>query len=153
MGYNTVQMTLSYGELTQTLFQSFLVSINSFFPIFNITDSVSIKNIYGLSNDAFGGYGLDFFSNLWVSFGGTLIFFSLGTLLLGWLGGYSYIMYGKMLAKYGLSLEILPYFYVILFILVFENRISLVLPILILSWLLRQPLPFKFIKPILKSVR
>jgi len=151
MGINTVLMTLTYyGDAGQSLSQSFLTSINSFFPLLNISEGVSMKNIYGLSDDAFGGFGLDFFSNLWVSFGGTLLFFSLGTLLLGWLSGYSYITYCKTLLKYNLSLEALPYLYVILFIIIFENRLNLVLPILATFWFVRQPVPFRFVKSLLK---
>jgi hypothetical protein len=104
-----------------------------FLPVLTSGSSVSIKNIYGLSDDTFGGFGLDLFSNFFIMFGGEIILYIIGLSLMGWLLGKTYRMFAIGLARLGLY-DFSRFIFIILFILIFEGRGYLFPALFIVSW-------------------
>jgi hypothetical protein len=133
MGINEVVMTLNFGNTTPGLFDSLQVFMAYFLPFISSGSSVSIKNIYGLSDDAFGGFGLDMFSNFWVMFGGDPFLYSIGLGLMGWLLGKTYRMFAIGMARFGMKGFGFLVF-IILFILIFEGRGNLFPALFMLGW-------------------
>lgn len=134
MGISEVLMTISFGRTTPGFFDSLQVFLSSFLPFIQPGNTVSIKNIYGLTDDAFGGFGLDFFSNFFVLYGGEPILYAIGLCLIGWMLGKSYRMFSIGLARYGAT-EFNLLVFIIIFILLFEGRVHLMLPILLSAWI------------------
>ena len=119
MGIAEVLMTLKFGGISPSFFdslQSFLAYFSSFFSHGSTT---SVKVILGGSDDDFGGVGLDLFSNYWVAFGGAPILYFLGLALVGWLLGKTYRQFAIGLRRFGLE-DLTILVFILLFVLVFE---------------------------------
>lgn len=138
MGMKQVLLTLNYGAITDGFVDAFLMLINYYLPINLNIESVSIKNIYGLSDDHFGGFGLDLFSNYWVFFGGKLITFSVGLALSAWLMGRAYIYFSVAMVRFGLK-KANYLIFIFLFILLFEGRAFLFPYMLVFAWYISRP--------------
>jgi hypothetical protein len=153
MGMAEVLLTLNFGRITPSLADAFLSLLSYFLPFVQQGKSVSIKNIYGLDNDTFGGFGLDMFSNYWVYFGGNLLLYGLGLVLVGWLLGKTHRLFTIALVRFGLN-EGSMLIYVLLFLLVFEGRGFLFPSLLLVAWLLsRRAAPrvvFSMLKPFIR---
>ena len=54
MGITEVLLTLNYGEITPSFVDSLQSFLSYFFPLITPGNSASFRNIYGLSDDAFG---------------------------------------------------------------------------------------------------
>lgn len=135
MGMNEVLMTLNFGEICPSFMNSFFSFSMSFLPFSSRHGCKSIKNIYGLDDDAFGGFGLDLFSNYWVLFGGDIFLYIVGLALIGFIMGKCYRHFYVVGYRVGFhSMPIVAY--AILFLLVFEGRSNLLVYILLFSWLL-----------------
>jgi len=135
MGINEVLLTLNYGTIASSNIDSVLSLISYFFRFFSYERSVSIKNIYGLSNNTFGGLGLDFFSNYWFYFGGNVLTYVVGLSLIAWLFGKSYKLFAIALFRYGLS-ENAIIIYILLFLIIFDGRAFMLVYLFPLSWVL-----------------
>lgn len=137
MGISEVLMTLKFGEITPTFFDSFLSFLAAFLPFIQRGTLVSAKNIYGLDDDTFGGFGLDLFSNLWVNFGGSVILYPIGIVLVGLMVGRCYRFF--CIARYRFGFKELPVLaFVILFLLVFEGRSIFLIYILFVAWFISR---------------
>jgi hypothetical protein len=134
MGIAEVLMTLNFGDITSGFVDSLQSSLAYFLPNFFPGTGASIKNIYGLSDDAFGGFGLDMFSNFWVAFGGSPILYFFGLALIGWLLGKTYRQFAIGLARFGLQ-RLSIFVFALLFILIFEGRGFLFPTLLLVGWL------------------
>lgn len=134
MGMAEVLMTLKYGDIAPSFVDSLQSFLAYFLPYVSLGNSASIKHIYGLSDDAFGGLGLDMFSNFWVAFGGSPLLYLLGLALIGWLLGKSYRQFAIGLARFGLR-EPTFLVFILLFILIFEARGFLFPGLLLVGWL------------------
>jgi len=152
MGINEVLMTLSFGEITRTFQDALLQLLSNFIFFIPPGVSVSIKNIYGLSDDAFGGFGLDFFSNYWVIYGGTIPTYMIGLMLTGWLLGRTYRIVMRMMFKYGMNERFHVFIFIVLFLLVYEGRSRLLLYLLIFGWLAQQPIFIRIYKSFLRGM-
>ena len=141
MGIAEVMTTLSFGSTTPSFFDSTQVLISYFLPFIPNGSTVSIKNIYGFSDDEFGGFGLDIFSNFWVFFGGEPVLYILGLAAMGWLLGKTYRLFAIGMARFGWH-DVSYLIFIILFILIFEGRGHL-FPALILLGLIfsRRAMP------------
>ena len=141
---------VNFGPITPSLLDSFLSFISYFLPFVPQGNSVSIKNIYGLDDAAFGGFGLDMFSNYWVFFGGNLLLYGLGLVLIGWMLGKTHRLFTIALARFGLN-EGSMLIFILLFILVFEGRGFLFPSLLLTAWLCSRNtaprLVFSMLKP------
>jgi hypothetical protein len=147
MGILEVLMTLNFGAITPTFFDSVLNLFAYFLPFIPQGMSVSVKNIYGLDDTAFGGYGLDFFSNYWLFFGGYLTTYSVGIALSAWFLGRTYRLFIIGLNRLGFK-EGSMLVFILLFILIFEGRAFLFPWLLMAGWLFSR----KIIPRILFSV-
>jgi len=133
MGIAELLMTLRIGDICPTFFDSLLKFLSAFLPFVPEASSISIKNIYGLSDDTFGGLGLDLFSNLWFVFGGSLILYLIGLSLVGLIIGRCYSLLYTTGLRFGFKdLSIIGFIF--LFLLVFEGRTYLLIYILIGVW-------------------
>jgi hypothetical protein len=134
MGILEVLMTLNFGEITPSIFDSVQNLFAYFIPYVPQGMSVSVKNIYGLDDTAFGGYGLDFFSNYWLFFGGSLITYTIGLAFSAWILGrtYRFFVIGLNRLRFKESSMIV---FILLFILFFEGRAFLFPWLLIAGWL------------------
>ena len=144
MGISEVLLTLSFGNITPDFISALAAFVAYFLPFLSTGPTVSIKNIYGLDDDAFGGFGLDLFSNFYVMFGGELPLYFIGLGLMGWLLGKTYRMFAIGLARFrlhGFSFLI----FIILFILIFEGRGHLFPALLTVGWLLSRKNARKYI--------
>ena len=133
MGMSEVLLTLSFQNITPDFLNAFLVFMAYFLPVLSPGSSVSIKNIYGLDDDTFGGFGLDLFSNFFVMFGGEIALYIIGLGLMGWLLGKTYRMFAIGLARFGLH-GFSFFIFIILFILIFEGRGHLFPALFIIGW-------------------
>lgn len=124
MGMEEVLITLNFGNITPSFLDALQNLFSYFLPFIQQGDSVSIKNIYGFSNDEFGGFGLGMYPNYWVAFGGSLITYAVGLFCVGWLLGRSYRLFAIGLKRVGFE-EGAMIIFVMLFILVFESRANL----------------------------
>ncbi len=137
MGISEVLLTLSFGNITPDFLNAFLVFMAYFLPALFSGSGVSIKNIYGLDDDTFGGFGLDLFSNFYVIFGGEIVLYIIGLGLMGWLLGKTYRMFALGLARFGLhSFSFI--IFIILFILIFEGRGYLFPALFIVGWFISR---------------
>ena len=139
MGISTLLLTLNFGATTPSFGDSLLTLISAFIPFVSLGQSVSIKNIYGLSDDAFGGYGLDVFANAWVLFGGNLFSYTIGLVLVALLTGKSYSWISIGIAKLGYRGLEGPVFF-ILVLLFFEGRFQLFPWIFFAAWFISRDL-------------
>jgi hypothetical protein len=150
MGMAEVLLTLNFGEISPTSIDAVLSFLSYFFPFMPHGKGVSIKTVYGVGDDAFGGYGLDLFSNYWVFFGGDLIVYGVGLILIGWMLGKTQRLFTVALARFGLS-DASMFIFVLLFILVFEGRAFLLPSLLLTAWLLSRKSTCRFVLSRLKS--
>jgi hypothetical protein len=97
-----------------------------------------VKAIYGLPDDAFGGYGLDLFSNFWVRLGGSPVLYGLGVALIGWMLGKTYRLFVIGMTRFGFKTGI-TLIYILLFILVAEARIFMFPWLLVAGWAFARP--------------
>lgn len=133
MGISEVMLTFNYGRITPGFFDSLQVFLSKFMPFISPGSTVSVKNIYGFDDDAFGGLGLDIFSNFWVMSGGEAILYGIGLGLVGWALGKCYRLVALGLARFGIiGMDVLAF--VLLFILIFEGRVHLMPLILFVAW-------------------
>jgi len=141
LGMGELLMTLDYGEITSSFSDALQTSLSYFFPFMFSSSGASIKNIYGLNDDVFGGFSLDMFSIYWTSFGGNIILYTFGLALIGWLLGKTYAQFAIGLARIGAAkLGVLVF--ALLFILTFEGRAFLIPWLFILGWLFsRREIP------------
>jgi hypothetical protein len=131
MGMGEVLMTLRFGDICPTTYDSFLDFSLAFLPLTQANPAcATIKNVYGLSNDAFGGFGLDAFSNYWVLLGGDGAFFSIGLFLLGLAIGRCYRLSHVLAQRFGFP-EVPILIYTILLALFVEGR-PFIMPIALL---------------------
>jgi len=135
MGIREVLMTLDFGDITPSFADSLQSFLAYFLPYLSPGTSVSTKNVYGFDDNAPGGFGLDLFSNFWVTFGGgSLVLYLVGTALMGWLLGKIYRLFAIGLERFGIKgLNMLVL--VLLFLLVFENRGFLFWILFLMGWL------------------
>lgn len=152
MGIMEVLMTLSFGEITPTFKDALLQLLSNFIFFIPPGVSVSIKNIYGLGDDAFGGFGLDFFSNYWVIYGGTIPTYMVGLMLTGWLLGRTYRIMMRMIFKFGMDEGFHVFIFLMLFLLVFEGRSSLLLYLLLFGLLAQHPIFIRMYKLLLRAI-
>jgi hypothetical protein len=134
MGIAEVLMTFNFGDITPGFADSLQSFLAYFLPYISPSNSESIKNIYGLSDNVFGGYGLDMFSNFWVKFGGEPFLYFLGIALIGWLLGKTYRKFAIGMARFGFK-GFTFLIFVLLFILIFEGRGNLFPGLLLMGWL------------------
>jgi hypothetical protein len=152
MGIGEVLMTLSYGEITESFKDAMFRLISAFFPFVATENGASIKNIYGLSDNAFGGLGLDMFSNFWVMYGGTILTYFIGLFITAWLLGKTYVAATRLFFKLGQEKVLNNFAFVILLILIFEGRISLFPAILLITWVAQQPISLRLYWTILRFI-
>lgn len=134
MGMGELLMTLDYGQITTSFYAALQKSFAYFFPFLIEPPGVSIKNIYGLNDDAFGGFSLDMFSIFWLSFGGNWFLYIAGLIIIGFLLGKTYIFAALGLEQLGLRQLQIPFF-ILLFILAFEGRGFLMPWLFLASWI------------------
>ena len=114
----------------------YILSIISYFtPLLKNGDMVSAKSIYGFSDDEFGGFGLDTFSNYWLYFGRNLISYILGLSFISWMLGRIYVFSSIFLQKIRFKEGELVIF-VLLLILFMEGRAFMFPILLLISWFL-----------------
>jgi hypothetical protein len=137
MGMGEVLMTLGYGDISHNLQDSLRTFVSFFFPQFPAGNTATVKNVYGLPDDAFGGYGLDLFSNLWVGLGGAPLLYGFGLGLIAWLLGKTYRFLAIALTRFNFDTgrELI---FMLLFVLVVESRGFLFPYLLVVSWLLAR---------------
>lgn len=145
MGIDEVMRTLAFGDVTPTFFDAVSRLFSAFIPLLPAGAGASIKNIYGIDDDVFGGYGLDLFSNYWVHYGGNVITYGSGLLLTGWLLGKTYCVTSRMFLKVGLDGAFGPFIFVLLFLLTFEARAFLLPYILLFMWVAQSPTGLKLL--------
>lgn len=134
MGVSEVLLVLKFGAITPSFADSLQSFLAYFLPFISPGNSVSIKNIYGLSDDAFGGFGLGFFPNYWFIFGGSPILYFFGLSLIGWLLGKTYRQFAVGMVRFDLKgINIL--IFILLFILIYEARAYLFFVLLFVGWL------------------
>lgn len=151
MGMAEVLLTLNFGAITPSLLDSFLSFFSYFLPFVPQGNSVSIKNIYGLDDATFGGFGLDMFSNYWVFFGGNLLLYGLGLALIGWMLGKTHRLFTIALTRFGLN-EGSMLIFILLFILVFEGRGFVFPSLLLTAWLCSRKTAPRIVFSALKSL-
>jgi hypothetical protein len=134
MGISEVLLILGFGDITPRFTSSLQSFFAYFLPFISSGNSVSIKNIFGESDDAFGGFGLGFFPNYWFIFGGSPFLYIIGLGLIGWLLGKIYRQFAVGMAHLGFK-EINIIIFILLFILVFEARANLFPTLFLGSWL------------------
>lgn len=134
MGISELMMTLSY-QYPSTLMNGFYSLISYFTPLLKNGDIVSAKSIYGFSDDEFGGFGLDTFSNYWLYFGRNLISYILGLSFISWMLGRIYVFSSIFLQKIRFKDGELVIF-VLLLILFMDGRASMFPILLLISWFL-----------------
>jgi hypothetical protein len=134
MGIGEVLMTMNFGDITPGIFDSLQNLFAYFLPFIPQGMGVSVKNIYGLDDDAFGGFGLDLFSNYWVFFGGSLIPYVFGLAFSAWLLGRTYRLFVIGLHRFEFK-EGAMLVFILLFILFFEGRAFLFPWLLIAAWI------------------
>jgi hypothetical protein len=132
MGISEVILTLNFQKSTD-LFQGFLSLFSYFIPIIKNPNLVSAKSIYGFSDDEFGGFGLDMFSNYWLYFGRNIISYTVGLSIISFLLGKIYIFISIVLQKLRFNEGDLVVF-ILLFILFIEARAFMFPILLFLSW-------------------
>lgn len=145
-------MTLDYGQITSSFNEALQKSFAYFFPFLIDSPGVSIKNIYGLNEDAFGGFSLDMFSIFWLSFGGNWFIYIAGLILIGFLLGKTYFFASLGLEQLGLKQLQIPFF-ILLFILAFEGRGFLMPWLFIVSWIFSRDWVPRMISRILSVFR
>jgi len=149
LGMGELLMTLDYGQITSSFSDAMQSSLAYFFPSFIQPSDVSIKNIYGLNDDAFGGYSLDMFSIFWTSFGGNWTLYILGLIVIGFLLGKTYRLSVLGLTQLGFQrLEFLVFS--LLFILAFEGRGFLMPWLFIVSWIFSRKWLPPFVSRLIK---
>ncbi len=137
MGINEVMLTLNAGEITTSIKDSFISFFSNFIPFLESANSISAKNIFGFDDTEFGGFGLDFFSNFYLRFGGTIIGYVFGLVIISWLAGKVYYYISVFCLK--LNLDYLSsMIYLIIFILLVEGRVTIFPYILLFSWFISR---------------
>ncbi len=133
MGMNEVLMTLKFGEICPSFMDSLLSFSISFLPLISSHDCKSFMNVYGLDDDAVGGFALDLFSNYWVLFGGNIFLYFAGLALVGLIMGKCYRYF--CVVGYSAGFPAFPIVaYAVLFLIVFEARTPLLVYIFLFSW-------------------
>jgi hypothetical protein len=147
LGMGELLMTLDYGQITSSFSEAMQSFLAYFFPFIIKPSGLSIKNIYGLNDDAFGGYSLDMFSIFWTSFGGNWTLYILGLIVIGFLLGKTYRLTVLGITQLGFQkLEFLVFS--LLFILTFEGRGFLMPWLFIASWIFSR----KWLPPFVSSI-
>jgi hypothetical protein len=92
----------------------------AYFLPFMERNAISIKEIYGFSEDTFGGFALDMFSNYYLAFGGSYILYFIGILFIGFMMGKIH-RYSSIVA-YRMGFECSDLIFLFLWILFFDRR-------------------------------
>ena len=150
MGIGELLLTLNFGDLTPSFMDSIQQLFSTFLPSIPQGTTVSTKNIYGLDDDVFGGFGLDLLSNYWLMYGGIVPTYLAGLVITSWLIGKIYRVFAVILFKIG-GAEYIPFLFVLLFILFFEGRSHLFLYILIAGWIAGKPYSLKIYRSMLSA--
>jgi hypothetical protein len=148
MGIGELLLTLSFGDITPNFIDAIQRLFSTFLPFIPQGVGVSIKNIYGLDDDVFGGFGLDLLSNYWIMYGGRVPTYLVGLGITSWLLGKIYRVFAVIFIKIG-GAEYSTFLFVILFILFFEGRSHLFPYILIAGWIAGLPYPLQIYRSIL----
>jgi hypothetical protein len=149
LGMGELLMTLDYGQITPSFLEAMQSFVAYFFPFIDRPTGVSIKNIYGLNDDAFGGYSLDMFSIFWFSFGGNWTLYILGLVVIGFILGKTYRLTVLGITQLGFQkLEFLVFS--VLFILTFEGRGFLSPWLFIASWIFSRKWFPSFVSSLIK---
>lgn len=141
MGIAELLMTLKFGSITSTFSDALLSFMASFFPFIHTGNLVNAKTIYGVDQDTLTGLGLDFFSNLWLNFGGSFILYPIGVALVGLILGKCYRF--SCLAGRRFGFKEFPFLvFVLVFLIIFDGRTNLLIFILVTLWFTsRRSLP------------
>lgn len=138
MGIGEMLLTLGYGDITST-FEDATLALISFFTGLPLSFSAaSVKNIYGLNDDAFGGFGLGLFPNYWVFFGGNFFTYTLGLAFVAFMLGKCHRFFSIATARFGLP-GLASVIFIILFIFLFEARGFIFPMLLVFGWVLSRP--------------
>jgi len=137
MGIAEVLMTFNFGDITPGFADSLQSFLAYFLPYISPGTIASVKNIYGLSDNAFGGFGLDMFSNFWLAFGGDLVIYLFGLALTGWLLGRTYRQFAIGMVRFGFK-GFTNLVFILLFLLIFEGRVFLFPYLFMMSWLINR---------------
>lgn len=138
MGISEVLLTLGFGSITPTFIDASLAALAFFFTIPIQFDAASTKNVYGLDDDAFGGFGLGLFPNYWVLLGGNPITYTLGLAISAYLLGKCYRLLSIGLARFGFA-DGVALLFIILFVFFFEARAYIFPGLIIFGWLISRP--------------
>lgn len=135
MGIVEVLMTMNYGEITPSIRDSLQNLFAYFLPFIPPGIGTSVRSIYGVDDNAVGGYGLDLFSNYWVICGGDFVTYVLGLTFSALLMGQTYRLFSIGMCRLGFN-EGSMLFFILLLLLLFEGRSFLFPWMLIGAWLL-----------------
>jgi hypothetical protein len=138
--------------VTPSMTDSVLRLFSAFIPFLELGSSVSIKDVYGVPETTFGGFGLDFFSNYWVRFGGTLTTYVTGLFMCGFLLGKVYVLVSSIARKLGVDEKLIPFPFVFLFLLMYDGRIQLFAGLLLISWVLGKRCSIKILRSLIRAV-
>lgn len=138
MGLGEVVLTLKHGSITHSFADALQALFAFYLPFVPAPSASSIKNVYGLNDDFFGGFGLGLFPNYWVLLGGNWITYLVGLGLGGWLLGVGYRQGAIALRRAGFTAGI-PLVFVFLFIIFFEARAYLLPGCALLLYLMGRP--------------
>lgn len=138
MGIFEVLLTLDFGAITPSFLDAILALLTFFSGFPFQFSAATIKNVYGLSEETFGGFGLGLFPNYWVLLGGNLVTYTFGLIFSAYLLGKCYRYFSIGFARFGFSggAEI---FFVILFVFFFDARAFVFLPLLVVGWFFSRP--------------
>jgi hypothetical protein len=148
MGVSEALLAINYGAFVGSIFDAIQNSIAYFMPYFPHAESVSIKQIYGLSDNYGGGKGLDFFSNYYYFFGGNIILYLCWLMVIGVMLGIAWRNMSLFLVKIGI-IEGGLFSFVFLLVVTFEGRAFLLPYFILFFWFLNVLLmqyKYKFIK-------
>jgi len=149
MGIREVFMVLNYGEICPTFGDAVQRLLSVFLFFVEPGAGASHKNIYGLDDDAFGGFGLGFLPNYWVIFGGTIPTYAVGLFFTGWLLGKSHRLFSILLCKIG-GITYIPFVFVIFLILIYEAQATLFPYVLIAAWVAGRPYSLRIYRTFLR---
>ncbi len=138
MGIAEVLHTFKFGSISPTFFDSMLAFVSFFFGSQLQFEAASIKNVYGLGDDAFGGFGLGLFPNYWVLLGGNIITYTLGIVVSAYLLGRCHRYLSIGLARFGFA-DGAALSFIILFVFFFEARSYIFPMIFVVGWFLSRP--------------
>jgi len=144
LSYKELLAVLTYGEITPSIFDAFIKSINIFLPFNFNNESKDIHDILGFSSYQ-GGVALDIFGALWLASGGVFVFYIVTISLVGFILGKICFYYSIIFDYLGINF-LNSILYLLVFILIlFEGRFFLMIPILCLGWMFSRLFILKII--------